>query len=51
MTRENQPPNQWLQQARDLITKDRLDEALGLLRALLGHSPQLEEKADGLWKK
>jgi hypothetical protein len=43
MTHENQTPTQWLQQARDLIAQDRLDEALGLLRSLLGHSPQLEE--------
>jgi len=33
----------FLQEIRDLIARDRLDEALPLLRSLLDNSPQLDE--------
>jgi hypothetical protein len=43
MTNENPTPSAWLQQARDLIAQDRLDEAIALLRSLLENSPRLDE--------
>lgn len=43
MANENPTPSAWLQQARDLIAQDRLDEAIGLLRSLLDNSPRLDE--------
>ncbi|MEZ4988283.1 MAG: hypothetical protein R2795_25185 [Saprospiraceae bacterium] len=43
MAHDNTTTAQWLTQARDLIAKDRIDEALGLLRSLLHNSPLLDE--------
>lgn len=43
MAHETQTFYTWLQQARDLIAEDRLDEVLSLLGSLLENSPQMDE--------